>query len=242
MTQIKGGQNICGVSIGVLALESYFPKPPGHIKNPSSLGFTTGYEIIEGLTVPGLLNNPSDEMIAPLIDAAQRLEKQGVKAITGSCGFLALFQRQIAEAVTIPVFVSSLVQAPLIYAMTAKPVGVLTASASLLTQKHFECVGASSVPLVIEGLENSDEFSEVILRNERNDMDLDLVEAEVLSAGKRLISRAPEIGAILLECTDLPPYAHCLQERLERPVFDIITLANMVNAVAIRQPFSGFIN
>ena len=242
MTQITGGQNICGVSIGVLALESYFPKPPGHIKNPSSLGFTTCYEIIEGLTVPGLLNNPSDDMIAPLLEAARRLEKQGVKAITGSCGFLALFQRQITEAVSIPVFVSSLVQAPLIYVMTGKPVGVLTASASLLTQKHLEGVGAADIPLVIEGLESSDEFAKVILRNERNDMDLELVEAEVLSAGERLISRAPEIGAILLECTDLPPYAHSLQERFGRPVFDIITLANMMDAASIRQPFSGFIN
>lgn len=242
MTQITGGQNICGVSIGVLALESYFPKPPGHIKNPSSLGFTTCYEIIEGLTVPGLLNNPSDDMIAPLLEAARRLEKQGVKAITGSCGFLALFQRQITEAVSIPVFVSSLVQAPLIYFMTGKPVGVLTASASLLTQKHLEGVGAADIPLVIEGLESSDEFAKVILRNERNDMDLELVEAEVLSAGEHLISRAPEIGAILLECTDLPPYAHSLQERFGRPVFDIITLANMMEAASIRQPFSGFIN
>lgn len=242
MTQITGGQNICGVSIGVLALESYFPKPPGHIKNPSSLGFTTCYEIIEGLTVPGLLNNPSDDMIAPLLDAARRLEKQGVKVITGSCGFLALFQRQITEAVSIPVFVSSLVQAPLIYVMTGKPVGVLTASASLLTQKHLEGVGAADIPLVIEGLESSDEFAKVILRNERNDMDLKLVEAEVVSAGERLISRAPEIGAILLECTDLPPYAHSLQERFGRPVFDIITLANMMDAASVRQPFSGFIN
>lgn len=242
MTQIKGGQNICGVSIGVLALESYFPKPPGHIKNPSSLGFTTCYEIIEGLTVPGLLNNPSDDMIAPLLDAARRLERLGVKAITGSCGFLALFQRQITEAVSVPVFVSSLVQAPLIYVMTGKPVGVLTASASLLTQKHLDGVGAANIPLVIEGLESSDEFSKVILRNERDDMDLKLVEVEVMSAGERLISRAPEIGAILLECTDLPPYAHRLQERFGRPVFDIITLANMMDATSVRQPFSGFIN
>ena len=242
MTQIKGGQNICGVSIGVLALESYFPKPPGHIKNPSSLGFTTCYEIIEGLTVPELLNNPSDEMLVPLLDAARRLEKQGVKAITGSCGFLALFQRQISETVDIPVFVSSLVQAPLIYAMTAKPVGVLTASSSLLTQKHLEGVGAAGVPLVIEGLEHCEEFAEVILKNKRDDMDLKLVETEVLSAGERLVSRAPEIGAILLECTDLPPYAHSLQERFGRPVFDIITLANLVDAAAIRRPFSGFIN
>lgn len=242
MAVVSGGRNICGVSIGVLSLESYFPKPPGHIKNPSSLPFTTSYEIIAGLTIPVLLNNPSPDMIAPLIAAAQRLEKSGVKAITGSCGFLALFQTEIAAAVNVPVFVSSLIQAELVHRMTGRPVGVLTASADLLTPRHLSAVGAENTPLVIEGLQNGCEFSDVILRNTREDMDLEKIEAELLDAGERLVARAPEVGAILLECTDLPPYAHALQTRLNRPVFDIITLATMIDHSVRRQPFSGFIN
>ncbi|MEE2945979.1 MAG: aspartate/glutamate racemase family protein [Pseudomonadota bacterium] len=242
MTIVKGGHNICGISIGVLSLESYFPKPPGHIKNPSSLSFTTTYEVIEGLTVPKLLNNPTPEMIEPLLDAAKRLEASGVKAITGSCGFLALFQKEIATAVNIPVFVSSLVQAQLIHQMTARPVGVITASKELLTDKHLAGVGAADVPMVIEGLSDTEEFAEVILRNVRNDMDLDKVEAEVIEAGQRLIAKAPDVGAILLECTDLPPYAHQLANALSRPVFDIITLAEMVDRAILRRPFSGFTN
>lgn len=214
MAVVSGGQNICGVSIGVLSLESYFPKPPGHIKNPSSLPFTTSYEIITGLTIPVLLNNPSPDMIAPLIAAARRLEKSGVKAITGSCGFLALFQNEIAAAVDVPVFVSSLVQADLIHRMTGRPVGVLTASADLLTPRHLAAVGAENIPLVIEGMQDGTEFADVVLRNSRDDMDLEKIEAELLAAGERLVARAPEVGAILLECTDLPPYAHALQSRL----------------------------
>jgi Asp/Glu/hydantoin racemase len=239
---VSGGRNICGVSIGVLSLESYFPKPPGHIKNPSSLSFTTSYEIITGLTIPVLLNNPSPDMIAPLIAAAQRLEKSGVKAITGSCGFLALFQNEIAAAVNVPVFVSSLIQAELIHRMTGRPVGVLTASADLLSPRHLAAVGAENTPLVIEGMQEGTEFADVILRNSRNDMDLEKIEAELLAAGERLVARAPEVGAILLECTDLPPYAHALQSRLDRPVYDIITLATMIDHAVLRQPFSGFIN
>lgn len=241
MAVVSGGRNICGVSIGVLSLESYFPKPPGHIKNPSSLPFTTSYEIISGLTIPVLLNNPSPDMIAPLIAAAQRLEKSGVKAITGSCGFLALFQNEIAAAVNVPVFVSSLIQAEMIHRMTNRPVGVLTASADLLTPRHLAAVGAANTPLVIEGMQDGNEFAEVILRNTRNDMDLEKIEAELLDAGERLVARAPEVGAILLECTDLPPYAHALQCTLNRPVFDIITLATMIDHAVRRHPFSGFI-
>ena len=242
MAVVSGGQNICGVSIGVLSLESYFPKPPGHIKNPSSLPFTTSYEIISGLTIQVLLNNPSPDMIAPLIEAAQRLEKSGVKAITGSCGFLALFQNEIARGVTVPVFVSSLIQADFIHRMTGRPVGVVTASADLLTPRHLAAVGAENTPLVIEGMQDGAEFADVILQNERIDMDLDKIEAELLEAGERLVARAPEVGAILLECTDLPPHAHALQSRLKRPVFDIITLATMIDHAVLRRPFSGFIN
>jgi aspartate/glutamate racemase len=238
---VRGGINICGVSIGVLSLESYFPKPPGHIKNPSSLPFTLAYEVIEGLTVPELLNSPSPEMIEPLLAAARRLERSGVKAITGSCGFLALFQTEIASAVDVPVFVSSLIQAPMLHVMTGRSVGVLTASAGLLTDRHLKGVGAAGVPLVIEGMESGAEFNDVILRNARNDMDLAKVEQELLEAGRRLIARAPEVGAILLECTDLPPYAHALQAELQRPVFDLITLAGMVHDAVLRRPFAGFV-
>lgn len=242
MAEVKGGINICGISIGVLSLESYFPKPPGHIKNPSGLPFTLAYEVIEGLTVPRLLTDPSPEMIEPLLAAARRLERSGVKAITGSCGFLALFQKEIAAAVSVPVFASALIQVPLIHAMTGRPVGVLTASARALTGAHLSGVGAADVPIVVEGMDETEEFASVILRGERNDMDLAKIEAELLAAGRRLIDRAPEVGAVLLECTDLPPYAHALQRELGRPVFDIITLAGMVHAAVLRRPYSGFIN
>lgn len=241
MTYHPGGQNICGVSIGVLSLESYFPKPPGHIKNPSSLPFTTAYEILHGLTVPELLNNPSPDMLEPILEAARRLEAQGVRAITGSCGFLAMFQKEISEAVSIPVFVSSLVQVPLAYQMTRAPVGILTASAPSLTDKHIEGAGCSGIPIEVQGLEDTEEFAAAILRNDRTGMDLAKVEEEVLAAGQALLVRAPGIGSVVLECTDLPPYAHRLQEVLKRPVFDLTTLATMVSNVVTRQPYGGYI-
>jgi aspartate/glutamate racemase len=240
MTVLCGGQNICGLSIDVLSLESYFPKPPGHIKNPSSLPFTTTYEILQGITVPELLNSPSPDMLEPIVAAARRLEKQGVRAITGSCGFLAMFQREIAQSVSVPVFLSSLLQVPLAYQMTRAPVGVLTASAPALTQRHIDGAGASGVPIIVQGLEETQEFASVILRNERNSMDLSKIEAEVLAAACRLIAEAPEIKSLVLECTDLPPYAQKLQHVISRPVFDLTTLAKMMHDVVLRQSYAGF--
>ncbi len=237
----NGGQNICGASIGVLCLESYFPKPPGHIKNPSSLPFPVLYEMIDGVTVPNLLNNPSPELLAPFIEGAKRLEAEGVRAITGSCGFLALFQKELAAAVSVPVFASSLIQVPLAFHMTGAnaPVGVLTADASALTPRHFEGVGATGVPVAVKGLEDTTEFAEVILRNTRTRMDTDLIETEVLNAARNLVLEAPDIRSLVLECTDLPPYASRLQEELLLPVFDLTTLAQMAHAVTTRAQYSG---
>lgn len=237
----EGGQNICGASIGVLCLESYFPKPPGHIKNPSSLPFPMLYEMIDGITVPTLLNNPTPEMLEPLLKGAQRLEAEGVRAITGSCGFLALFQKELAAAVSIPVFASSLIQVPLAYHMTGAkaPVGVLTADANALTPGHLEGVGAAGIPIAVQGLEHTQEFAEVILRNTRTRMDTDLIEAEVLDAARRLRDKAPDMRSVVLECTDLPPYAARIQEELRLPVFDLTTLAQMAHSVATRGTYGG---
>ena len=123
-----------------------FRKPPGHIKNPSSLGFPVLYETsTAGATVAKLVNGPEPGFIDPFLDAAQRLEREGVRAITGSCGFLALFQRELSEAVDVPVFASSLIQLPMVYTMLGRrrKVGVLTASGPDLTDRHLAAVGAA---------------------------------------------------------------------------------------------------
>lgn len=239
--KLKGGQNICGVTIGVLCLDSRFPKPPGHIKNPSGLTFPVLYETVSGATVASLINNPTPAFIAPFLDAARRLEAEGVRAITGSCGFLALFQKELSEAVDIPVFASSLIQVPLVYNLLGRrrSVGVLTANGPKLTPRHFEAVGAGDIPVAVQGLEDCAEFREVILEARRDSMDLALIEDGVLAAGRTLVETNPGVGAIVLECTDLPPYAHALQKETGLPVFDLTTLATMVHEAVLRTPYQG---
>ncbi|TDT77306.1 aspartate/glutamate racemase [Litoreibacter halocynthiae] len=241
MTLYQGGQNICGATIGVLCLESYFPKPPGHIKNPSSLPFPVLYEMIDGVTVPDLLNNPTPDLLEPFLEGARKLEREGVRAITGSCGFLALFQQELAAAVDIPVFASSLIQVPLAFHMTGAsgPVGILTADASALTDAHFKAIGADNIPVVVQGMEDSTEFAEVILEYQRTAMDTDLIEAEIMEAARKLMTHAPNIRSLVLECTDMPPYAARLQQELQLPVFDLTTLATMAHDVVARRAYFG---
>ena len=239
--KLRGGPNICGVTIGVLCLDSAFPKPPGHIKNPSGLNFPVLYETVRGATVAKLVNDPAPDFIEPFLEAAKRLEAEGVRAITGSCGFLALFQKELADAVSVPTFSSSLIQVPMVHHMLGggRRVGVLTASGPNLTARHLAAVGAGDIPVAIQGMESYREFREVILEGQRSDMDIAKIETEVLAAAKALVKANPDVGALVLECTDMPPFAHSLQERLELPIFDLTTLATMVHEAVLRLPYQG---
>ncbi len=238
----KGDRNFYGVSIGVICLESYFPKPPGHIKNPAGLSFPVLYHTIKGATVQKLLNDPTDKLRDLFIEAARDLVQEGARAITSSCGFAALYQEDLATAVDVPVFASSLIQIPIAWHMTGckAPVGVLTASSSSLTPEHFRLVGAADIPVEIQGMEEYPEFSDVILNNKRTDMDLGLIEEEILSAARQLLKRAPETRALVLECTDMPPYAHRIQNEFGLPVFDLTTLTGMVQDVVTPVHYSGW--
>ena len=96
---IKGGTNLSGIPIGILCLETYYGRPPGHIRNASTFRFPVIYRIVQGATARRVVKEADPELLNPFIQAAQALEREGVMAITGSCGFLALFQDELADAV-----------------------------------------------------------------------------------------------------------------------------------------------
>ncbi len=227
--------------IGLLCLDTHFSKPPGHIRNLASLSFPVIKSVVQGTTIDELLNRPSDAFFAPFIDAAKDLEKQGCAAITGSCGFMALYQKELAAAVSVPVFSSSLIQIPLMHQMAGcrGRVGVITAKTKALTPRHMEAVGAGHIPVAIAGMENQPEFREVILEDRRPELDLAKVSQELITVTKTLLERFDDISSIVLECTDLPPYAHALQTEIGLPVADLTTLAMMVHNLVSRPIFSG---
>jgi Asp/Glu/hydantoin racemase len=227
--------------IGLLCLDTHFAKPPGHIRCTSSLPFPVRKAVVKGTTIAELLDRPSLEFFAPFLEAARELEAAGCAAITGSCGFMALYQKELAAQVSIPVFSSSLIQIPLIHQMAGGRgrVGVITARAAALTAAHLEAVGADGIPIAVAGMEAQPEFSEVILHSKRMALDERTLAAELVETGRALIERAPDVTSIVLECTDLPPYAHALQEALGLPVADLTTLAEMVHSITARGAYLG---
>ncbi len=227
----KGGKLYYEIPIGILCLESYFPKMRGHLRNPRTYNFPTVTKVLKGLDIPKLLFNPSKEMITPLIQAAQELEKEGVKAITGSCGFMALFQKEIAESVNIPVFMSSLLQLPLIRIMHGEKanIGILTASKKALGSKHLEACSVDYDSVFIEGMEGNPEFWETVIEGKRFDFNLPLLEKEIVGTALCFINDK-KLDALLLECTDLPPFAKQIQQKSHVPVYDINSLMQLVHS------------
>jgi len=237
---LKGGQNIWGISIGILCLESYYYKVPGHIKNAMTFNFPVKYKVIKGATPHRIVSKADFSLLESFIKAAKELEGDGVKAITGSCGFLVLFQDQIANAVKIPVYMSSLIQVPLVCKMVGlRKVGILVAKKDNFNEKHLTAAGISGIPICIAGMDNKREFCDVIIDRKKLDLDINKLEQEVMEEVEALKSNNPDMGALVIECTDLTPFANNIQEKINVPVFDIITLTNMIYESISRKNYDG---
>ena len=118
-------------------------------------------------------------------------------------------------------------------------VGILTASKSTLTEAHLKSVGAETVPVCVAGMVDQQEFCEVVIEGCRNELDVARLAEEVLAVVERLAEDHLEMGALVIECTDLPPFAHLIQEKIRLPVFDIVTLTNMVYETLLRKEYKG---
>lgn len=227
----KGGKAVYGAPLGILMLEARFPRIPGDMGNATTWPFPVLYHVVRGASPERVVLQGARGLLPDFIAAAQDLVRLGAEAITTNCGFLALFQKELAEAVKVPVATSSLMQAPWVQATLppGKRVGVVTVSGATLTPAHLQAVG---VPLdtPIVGTESGKEFFRVLIKAEKDDMDITLAEADIIDAGRRLVADNPDVGAIVLECTNMPPYAAALREAVNLPVYDITSMISWFHA------------
>jgi Asp/Glu/hydantoin racemase len=229
----------CDAPIGIIMLETSFPRVPGDIGNPWTFPFPVRYRVVRGASPQRVVREADRRLIEPFKEAARSLEKQGVKAIAAGCGFLAAFQRELADAVGIPVFSSSLLQVGMVYASInrRRKVGILTADSRALTERHFTGAGIRDIPMVVVGMEDAEEFTAVFM-NGKQSMDSEKVRKEMILAAEHLGKSGDEIGAVVLECTNMPPYAKSVQEVLDVPVFDVVTMIHHVHACLERRNFA----
>jgi len=227
----KGGKALYGAPLGILMLEARFPRIPGDMGNAITWPFPVLYRVVNGATPERVVLNGAVGLLEEFLRAAAELVAHGAEAITTNCGFLSLFQAELAAHVRVPVATSALIQVPWVQAMLppGQRVGVITVSAGSLTPRHLAAAGVPfDTPFV--GTENGREFFRVLIGGEKQDMDVALAAADILDAGRTLLARHPDIGAIVLECTNMPPYAFALREVLGLPVYDIYSLITWLYA------------
>jgi hypothetical protein len=246
MNIVRGGRSLYGHAIGILVLETTYPAVPGNVANASTYNFPVRYKVLEGIPSDWWCDEEgaSQRRQDIFIEKAMELEKEGVRAITTGCGFFAKYQQATSDALTIPVFTSPLLLVPMVSKMIGKNkrVGIITAGENHLKGPFLENVGIdASVPIAVDGMADKEEFSQTIVFEKKAEMDVAKVEAEVVDVAKRLVAKYPDIGTLVFECSDLPPFAKSVQEVVNLPVFDFISLINMVYSAVVKKSYPGFI-
>ena len=218
-----GGKTVYGARVGILMLDTHFPRVPGDIGNATTWPFPVLYRVIRGAT-PRRTNAGREEWIlGAFVEAGAELVADGADGITTSCGFLSLYQERLASELGVPVAASSLMQIPFIERLLppGRRVGVITASSETLGTEHLEAAGALPDTPVVGAQEVSSSWPPSTIPADRSEWDMAEAEGDMRTAGEMLVARHPEVGAVVLECTNMPPFSRHLSEHIRLPVFDI---------------------
>lgn len=206
--------------LGVLMLDTHFPRPPGDVGNPLTFerhGMAVRRLTIDGASVERIVKEADPALLQPFVDGALRLEREGAAMLTTSCGFLAAYQQVLSDAVSIPVVTSSLLQCR----EFARP-GILTFDARSMRRAILDAAGVPpNTP--VQGMEPGCEFHRRIL-NDDTQLDVAQAERDVVDAALCLVQANPAVEDIVMECTNMPPYRDAVARATGRRVHDIETL------------------
>ena len=219
--KVKGGKAIYGASVGILMLDARFPRIPGDMGNARSWDYPVLYKVVRDASPDRVVRRKAEGLLPAFVSAAQELVAEGADGITTNCGFLSLYQSEIAAAVGVPVATSSLMQVAMVDALLppGKRCGILTISASTLTESHLDAAGVPR-DTPIETTEGGREFTKAILDN-AVELDVSAARKENVEAAVRLTEQSPEVGALVLECTNMTPYASEIRAATGVPVFSM---------------------
>jgi hypothetical protein len=198
--------------LGVLMLDTRFPRPPGDVGHPASWQMPVRYRRVAGASPQRVVREADPALLAPFVDAARALQAEGASAITTGCGFLIRFQTEMQAALDVPVWTSSLLALPAL-----QQPGVVTVDAQSLAGL------AGDTP--VEGLAPGCALQRTLL-DDLPTLDMAQAEADTVAAAQRLVQRHPAIESLVLECTNLPPYAAAVQRATGRPVHHLMTFVH----------------
>ena len=223
---IEGGKAVYGASVGILMLEARFPRILGDMGHGATWDFPVLYRVVRDASPDRVVRQGGEGLLEAFIAAAHSLVADGADGITTNCGFLALFQKELAEAVNVPVLTSSLMQVGMVNAQlpAGKRAGVLTISGSTLTEAHLKAAGVpEGTPIATT--EGGAHFTEAIL-GDAPTLDPVAAEADNVAAARAMAQAHSDLGAIVLECTNMTPYAAAIARETGLPVYSIVSFVN----------------
>ncbi|MDP7651096.1 MAG: aspartate/glutamate racemase family protein [Rhodospirillales bacterium] len=227
---VYGGKNLYGARLGFLMLDVETPRMPGDVGNAATWPFPVLYGVVPGANPRRVVNERGKGLLDAIYGTAQRLVKEGADGIASTGGFFSIYQAELAARCEVPVATSSLMQIPLVERLLppGKRVGVITVQSDQLSAEHLEAAGAAPDTPVV-GTENGREFSRVF-HNAETVLNAELAELDILDAGQEMVSRHPEVGAIVFECHNMAPFARSLRDSIGMPVFSVYSFFTWFHA------------
>lgn len=212
--------------LGILILETAFERIRGDIGCAASFDFPVRYFTVPGATPDTVVHRPDAALLPAFIEGGLALAREGCLGIATTCGFLARWQRELAASLPVPVATSALQLIPAVQATLpqGQRVGVVTYSASSLGSPELAGVGVDVGQVAIAGIDPRSHFAAVIGGKVR--LEAPRMAADTVAAAQSLLREHPDIGAIVLECANMPPYAGAVRASTGLPVYDALTLVN----------------
>jgi Asp/Glu/hydantoin racemase len=233
----EGGKAVYGATIGILMLEARFPRIPGDMGNALTWPFPVHYRVVRGASPDRVVRQGARGLLDAFVAAGRELVADGADGITTNCGFLSLYQPELSEALGVPVAASALMQGPMIQALLppGRRAGILTISKESLTPEHLARAGvAQGTP--VWGTAGGREFTRAILGDEPR-LDVEAARADMVAAARAFVAAHPDLGAILLECTNMVPYAADVRAVTGLPVFSILNFVSWFQASLVPPRF-----
>lgn len=245
-------QHTCyGMGLGIMLLDDVYPGFPGDLRNASAFPYPIQYEMVDGIDIKALVwHEDKSPCLEPILRAAQKLEKMGCRAIAAECGYFAYFQKEVAGNVDVPVFMSSLLQVPFIQQAIGpkKDVGIVCYQKQFLTEVHLQNVGIQpDSNYIIAGASDEyactelDMFWNWEVRPELPEASYAKQEEQMVRTCVEFCKKNPSIGAIMLECTGMQPFARAIQRAVDLPVFSWGTIMDYAYSAVAHRDYYGHV-
>ncbi len=238
-----------GMGLGVMILDEVYPAFPGDLRNPSAYPYPIQYSVVKNIDCEMLIRGEDKTPCRqPILDAARELEKMGCRAILSECGYFAYFQKEVKEHVEIPTFMSSLIQFPWIQQSISsqKAIGIMCAEKKHLKDEHLMAVDIDlNANFVVAGAR--DEYVCTQFESLWNhdlgpaEANYEINEKELVEMAMSFVSKNPSVGALLLECTGMTPFARAMQRAVDLPVYSWGTLLDYAYSISVSRDYYGHV-